>query len=251
MPVVRTEYQTGETLEALLQQDLGGTLTFPLELLGAGVIPTSGSVVLTDGTTTVASGAATAANPPTFAVNASQCQAVDRGLIYEARWTFVFGSGPTAVTRTYRQRVGIVRWAPDCPVSTTSLTKGRPVLTRFLQGTNQNSFDPWIQRAWEELQRWLKRKGNRAHLVADMSDLYSLADAWTRALFLEDLALNAEMGSPLHCALSDVRQELRDLQRDTVFEYDPDDSDSVVTDQRAAAGSFHLSSGGGLQGALT
>lgn len=250
MPVVRTEYQTGETSEALLQVDLGGTLSFPLELLGAAVAPASGSCLLTDGTTTLASGVISAGPPATFAVAPSICTESYLGVPLEARYTMVHGTGPSAVTRTYRQRVMIVRWAPDCPVSTTSLLRGRPVMARFLAGTGQTSLDEWIGRAWLEIQRWLKRKGNRANLVGDMSELYDLADAWVRSIFLADLALNADVASPIHSALSDVRQELKDLQRDTVFTYDADDSDGVVEDQRAAEGSFYLSSGGGWRGAL-
>jgi len=246
MPVVRTEYQTGETVEALLQVDLGGSLSFPLELLGADITPTSGTCILTDGTTTLASGAITTGPPPTFAVAGSVCAESYIGKPLEARWSMAIGT----TTRTFRQRVQIVRWAPDCPVSTTSLLSGRPVMARFLAGTGQTSMDVWIQRAWRELQRWLKRGGNRAHLACDASDLYSLADAWTRAVFLEDLALNSDPGSSLHAALADVRSELSDLKRDTVLTYDADDSDGVVDDKRAAQGSFYLSSGGGYWGAL-
>jgi len=247
MPVVRTEYQTGETLEALLQQDLGGTLSFPLELLGEAITPdTDGTCLLTDGTTTVASGVADKGPPPTFATTPTQLGAVALGLAYEARWTFDIDGEP----RTFRQRVGIVRWAPACPLSHTNLVKGRPVLLRLLQGTGHDTMDTWIETGWTALQHWLRRQGDRVHLVVDPSDLYELATAFAVVELLEDLVLNADPMGTIANALTDWRKKKKDLQDSEILTYDVNDSDDVVEDTRAARGPVYLSSYSGWQGAL-
>jgi len=250
MPVVRTEYQTGERLPALLQRDLGGTLTYPLELLGADVAPTSGTCILTDGTTTLHSGAVSVGPPPAFAVAASYLTGKTLGLIYEARWTLVFGTAP-AVTRTYRQRVGIVRWAPACPVSHSSILDSRPVMARLLEGTGHDSMDVWIQAGWERCQRWLRRKGSEVHLMAVDSDLYELAEAFAVVAFLDDLSIQSDPGGSIATIKAEWRQTLKEAKDDTVVTYDPDDTTEVATEQRAARGAFYLASWSGNQRALT
>ena len=246
MPVVRAEYQKPERLLTLVQRDIGGTVTMPLELLGAGITPTSGSVVFTDGSTAITIGAFAAGPPPSFPVAPAALVGKELSLNYEARWTLVH----TGLTRTYRQRIGIVRWVPDCPVSNTTFFKSRPVLLRALQGTGHATIDPWLEDGWDDCQNWMARQGSRPHLCCDLGELYDLAEAFIACRLLSDLVLNADPQGTIALAYADWKTKLSDLQGSTHLTFDPDDTDAVVTTQRAAEAPLYLASWSGDRSCL-
>jgi hypothetical protein len=166
--------------------------------------------------------------------------------VCDAYWAFVV----SGETRRYRQRVLLVRWVPACPVSHTSITKGRPVLERMLQGTGEDTFDAWIERGWEAMEREFKRQGNRVHLVVAPSDLYDLAESHAIVELLEDLSLNADPLGTVARALTDWRGKLKALYDRDVLTYDKDDGEDVVEDTRPTRGSLYLTSYSGWTGAL-
>ena len=238
MPVVRDENSSGARLPDLVQQDLGGAFTYPLYSGADLVVPSSGTATLYDPSKReITTGAvAVVGDIPQLPVTSSELSGTTRSMDWEIRWSLLYG----AVTRTFRQRVGIVKFAPPCPVSHGDLIRRRPRLTIFLQGTGRDDFQDPINDAWEQVQRWLARKGNRHHLVMDISELYDLTYAWTMKEIYREAKDTSDQDGSLHSAYRDWVEELRGLKDETSLTYDTSD-DGIADDlRRSAAGPVYL-----------
>jgi hypothetical protein len=244
MPVLRTDYQTAEDLPALLQQDIGGTLLFGLEILGAAVIPTAGSVDLRDPSDTqVTTGAVTFSTTyAQSAISASALTGLERSMDYWATWTFTVGG----MTRTFRQRVGVCKFAPDCPVRHSRLIKGRPLLMRLLSGTGETTLDVWIQRGWDELQAWLYSRGNRANLAMDPSQLFPIAEAYILRGFWEDRIALADPDGMFRMQFDLWSRRQAALESSLSLTYDSTDSGRPDSERRSGGGAVYLSSYSGF-----
>lgn len=222
MPLLLTEYSSGHQGPELLQRDLGGTLTCPVYYQGALVTPTGGTCALKDsaGTSRVTPAVTVPATIARAAFSTTDLAALSYGMGYRVYWRLTFADG----TRDFQTEVGIVRWAPSCPISDANLLARRSNLARLLRGTGEESFQKWITEAWRQCQRWLSRQaGNRAHLAVNQDELVELLVAWTLCNLYQEMAENADPEGIYRTAYLDWRETLKNEKDDLVLTYDADD----------------------------
>ncbi len=222
MPLLLTEYSGGLRGPELLQRDLGGTLTCPVYYQGALVTPTGGTCTLKDsaGTAKVTPAVTVPTTIARAAFSTTDLAPLSYGMGYRAYWRLTFTDG----YRDFQTEVGIVRWAPSCPISDVNLLARRSNLGKLLQGTGETSFQKWITEAWQECQRWLLRQaGNRAHLALNQDELVDLLVAWTLRNLYQEMAENADPAGIYRVAYLDWRDSLKSAMDELVLTYDADD----------------------------
>lgn len=241
MPVLRSQYSVGFTNADLLQRDLGGTLTCPIFLDGAEVKADSGTVTLrkSPGGATVSTGSASfSGDTAAFAVAAGTIASQQYAMGYQVEWVLVVDD---VTLPTYRNEVGIVRFAPPLPVSHQDLLGIRKQLAKFLKGTGETSFQSWIETAWIEFQDWLEQKSDsRAHLIVKIYQVRNLVARWTLRNFYREMAENADPDGSLRLAYLDFKTEVEDLKGSLSMDYDRNDAGTVDDEPREADGGVWL-----------
>ena len=173
-------------LDDMLERGVVNALTCPVYLNGALVAPTeSGSTVtIWDGSTKRVDAAAVTVTDKVAGYNYTPAATIDWGENWRIEWSLVYGG----VNKPFRNDAQLVRH-PLSPVLTDA------DLFRRHRALDPNSKSPlstvqhygdYRDDAWVEIQDWLIKQGNRAHLVLNPSALRKPHLFLTLALIFED-----------------------------------------------------------------
>lgn len=246
MPVDRTQYSTAFEVPDLLQRDIAGRLTCPVYLDGAIVAPSAATLTLRkpDGSELIAASAGTIVSSTAgYTIAAATIEDEPFQMGYRAEWALTI----SGVVHSFRNEVGIVRFAPWCPISDRDLLKRHTGLARSLR-TGETTFQDYIDEAWNQLQRWLIQKGNRPHLILQSTDLKDLATVWALVVVFKDWATNATTEDRNFRLRNEYIEELEKLKNTLNLTYSANDDTTPDTRKRSTSPVTFLGTHGGRDG---
>lgn len=234
MPVTRTDYAPGAEIPDCLQKDLNSIISFPVyrddAVVGVTAAGSSFSLRRPDGSLLITGRAVSVVGGvPQVTITSADVTNEPYQMGYRGEWTLVI----SGTTYTYRNEIGIVRYAPTLPISDRNLTGRHSKIDTWLAGTGQSTWQAWIDLTWSECQRWLIQKGNRAHLIVQSSDLVDLMRVWTMRNILMDI-LSSQNGERFRDLFEEYKRQLSELQSTLSFAYAHDD-DVIPDEQRRTA----------------
>jgi hypothetical protein len=232
MPVVRTDYAPGAEIPDCVQRDLNTTLAYPIYRDDAIVAPSAGTFTLRrpDGTILInARACSIVSDQAQVSLTASELANEPYQMGYIGEWTLTVAGQ----TRTFRNEVGLVRFAPLLPISDRNLTGRHQKIDTWLAGTGKTTWQSWIDLTWNECQRWLIQKGNRAHLIVQSSDLVDLMRVWTMKNILLDV-ISSQNGERFRDLFEDYKNQLDHMQSNLTFAYAPTDDTNPEPVRRAS-----------------
>jgi len=245
MPIDRTEYSTAFQVPELLQRDTAGRVTCPIYRNGALVAPSSAAyaIIKPDGSELV-SGAGTIVSD---VAGVTIAPATIAGEPYQMGYRIIWDLTIASEDHKFRNELGIVRYAPYCPVSDADLLARHSGLDRNLRA-GVTSWQPHIDEAWYQLQRWLLQKGNRPHLIVQSSDIKDLATVWALVVIFKDLATLATTEDRNYRLRNEYMEELDKLKKEIQFSYSSTDNEIPERRQRPASPITFLGGHGGRDG---
>lgn len=221
MPVDRPEYSVAFQTADLLQKDIGGRLLCPIYRDDALVVPSAATLTLKkpDGIVLLTGSGTIVSSIAGYTVTAGNLSAEDYQMGYRAEWTLTISGADFS----FRNEVGVVRFAPAIPLSDRDLRARHTDLDRYLGNTGETSWQKWIDESWYQLQRWLIQKGNRPQLIVQSTDLKDLATAWAMVVIFGDLATNVSENDRVYRLRNEYREELERLKKEVNLQYSTTD----------------------------
>lgn len=217
----------------LIERGREQTASCPVQLGGAAVTPTDGSVrllrpsgaVAYEGDITLVGGVPTA-TLPTLA-----SEALGEG--WRIVWLLTLGG----VVRSFSRDAALVRQLLYPVVSDADLIRRHSDLAS-LRPSGSTSYRDQLEEAWADLLGRLRQKGSLPHLIMSAQDLRSVHMYMTLALIFRDFTITATADSKWSTLATYYDGAAADAFKALTFKYDPDLTGTASTKRAASPAGF-------------
>ena len=196
---------------------------------GAEQTATAATLTLYDGGETILDGVTATSLGPPASHTVTAATTTDRALSseYLAVWTMTIGGS----SYVFRQPAYLVRHILYPTVTDDDLTELHSDLDALRDTANMTTFQPFRERAWEQIQRRLIARGNRPALVLDSWALKDLHTFGALRLAFRDFA--SSLGDERYAELAAYYDTAYQSEWDAmVLRYDDDENGTISSDER-------------------
>lgn len=227
------EYNVASAPPYYLEREQDNVLTLGVYRDGALVAPSSAVFTLQFGSTKVV-------DARTATITGSQAQVTVTAsdvasYSYSPGWFGVWAlTMPDGHVHTIRKTASLCRVKLSCPATVGQLLTRFPDLNSYLP-SGQSTWQPQLDKAWEEVQMWLEGQGRRPYLITDGYALLPLVEAMALDMIFELLAGSGDPSNSWQARAETWRSRAEHAKGAIKLEYDDTDSGSTSKKTGASA----------------